>query len=217
MSWIVSILLALACFGIFAFLFRVPRKAWSAVLAALVFGLAGYALQAHPDLSGAPKEAHKEQSQSGWRVVDLRKEMIGDKYRSRSNSLVTADALMRQGQYANAAMLLRGAVRDNPKDAEAWLAMANALTFQADGALTPAALLAYRQAGQWAPDSAAPSFFVGLTLISQGQLIEGRELWANRLKSLPAGAPGREALAERLAQLDELLRRIAGESEKTGP
>lgn len=208
MNWIIALGLAIAAFAVIAAMFRLPHNCWIVLLATLLFGLAGYAFQASPGLAGAPKQTNIVKTEEGWRIVDLRKQLVGERRLSGNKLMITADALVRQGQYANAARLLRGIVKQNPRDAEAWLAMANALTFHADGALTPAALLAYRRAAQAAPDGAGPSFFVGLALIREGQLIEGRELWADRLEKLPEGAPGREILAERLGQLDELLRRI---------
>jgi predicted Zn-dependent protease len=49
-----------------------------------------------------------------------------------------ADALMRHGDYADAATRLRGAVDKDPRDSAAWLAMASALVGHADGSLSPA-------------------------------------------------------------------------------
>lgn len=216
MNWFVAILLALICFAGFALAFRVPRKVWPVILVALALGLAGYALQASPGLEGAPRQAATESGDEGWRLVDLRKELMGSKDTASSNLVVTADALVRHGQFSNAANLLSGAVEKSPNDGEAWLALANALAFQADGELTPAALFAYRRAAQLAPESAGPSFFVGLSLIRQGRLIDGRELWAQKLRTMPEGAPGREVLAQQLGDLDLLLRKIA-ESAGEGP
>lgn len=217
MSWLVTVVLALVCFAGFVFLFKVPRKVWPLILAFFALGLAGYALQASPGLESAPRTAQKESSDEGWRLVDLRKELTGSENTTSSNLVVTADAMVRKGQFANAANLLGGAVERNPNDKEAWLALANALAFQADGELTPAALFAYRRAAQLDPDSAAPSFFVGLSLIRQGRLIDGRELWAQKLESMPSGAPGREILARRLADLDMLLNKIAESAANTAP
>lgn len=217
MNWFVAILLAAVCFACFALAFRVPRKVWPLVSMALALGLAGYALQASPGLEGAPRNALKETGEEGWRLVDLRKELMGSQNSVSSNLVVTADALVRHGQFANAANLLGGAVEQNPNDVEAWLALANALAFQADGQLTPAALFAYRRASQLAPESAGPSFFVGLSLIRQGRLIDGRELWAEQLAAMPEGAPGREILAQRLSDLDMLLRQIAESAGDAAP
>ena len=206
MSWLVAILLAIAAFAGMVIAFRLPKGGWTAILAALAMGLAGYALQASPGLPGAPKPPRADaRGDAGWTVVEMRQQLVGEDNRSTSGHMVTADAFMRQGQYANAARLLRGVVQDNPGDGEAWLAMGNALTFHAEGALTPAALLAYRKAAEVEPDSAGPAFFVGLGLIQQRKLIEAHQLWSQRLEAMPEDAPGRQFLAESLSRFEQSI------------
>jgi cytochrome c-type biogenesis protein CcmH len=216
MSWVIATLLALACFAGFALLFRVPRKGCAIVLAALALGLVGFGVQASPSLPGAPKAPSAIAKQEGWRIVELRQALVGNAHRSRSAFILTADALVRQGQFENAANLLRGVVHNNPNDGDAWLALGNALTFHAGGRLTPAALFAYNHAARELPESGGPAFFVGLALVRQGKLVDARELWAKGLAAMPEDAPGRELLVQRLAQLDELMRQIARNAGKQG-
>ncbi|MBO9602507.1 MAG: cytochrome C biosynthesis protein [Novosphingobium sp.] len=213
MSYAFAILLAALCFAAMAFVFRLPRKTWALIAAALALGLAGYATQASPDLKGAPGKTAAIEPEEGWAVVEMRKELVGSNDRSTSPLLITADALARQGEYADSAALLRGIVHDNPRDTEAWLALGNVLTFQADGLMTPASQYAYRQADTLSPDSAGPAFFIGWAAIRQGRLIEGRELWAQKLKAMPEGAPGREELARRLANFDQVLRKLVEQAD----
>ena len=66
MSWAVAIGLALAVFGAIAGLFRQPRAAWLVVLAALGFGLAGYATQASPGIASAPRNRRDLRARSRW-------------------------------------------------------------------------------------------------------------------------------------------------------
>jgi len=208
MTWLLAIALAVAAFAVAAFAFRVGRRSWTTLAAALTFGLAGYALQATPNLPGAPTKAHTEPAQEGWALVDARKEMIADSKRSKSEKLLVADAMARQGQYANAAVLLRGAVEENPRDSEAWLALGNALVEHANGVLTSPALLAYRRASQADPGSLGPGYFFGLALIRDGRIPEGRQVWVETLQAAPKDAAGRAAMKERLSRLDELLKQI---------
>jgi cytochrome c-type biogenesis protein CcmH len=215
MSWAIAIGLAVAGFALAVLAFRVQRAAWAMLAAALVFGLAGYAFQARPDLPAAPKSAQKADiGEAGWQMVELRKAFVSERYRSPSPALITADALVRQGQFENAATLLGGIVRGNPRDAEAWLALANALVEHADGNLTPAALNAYREATAAAPEEPGPAVFMGLALIRQGELIEAHQLWTRTLERAPADAAWRPLLAERLALLEELMRRIVEQSQQ---
>lgn len=208
MTWIVAIVLALAAFAVAAFAFRVPRNGWTTIAAALALGLAGYALQASPGTPGAPTAAVTTPlGEADWSLIEERKVMFGGASRSGNDSLIVADAYVRRGQYADAVTLLRGAVSKNPRDAEAWLALGNALTAHADGALTPPALLAYRRAAELDPKGVGPGYFLGFALIKQGQIAEARGLWASTLETAAPDAPGRDALAGSLGRLDELIER----------
>ena len=205
MSWVLAIALALAAFALGAFAFGVARQSWTAFAAALALGLAGYALQASPGLPGAPAAGARAPGEVDWAFVDARKEMVASAGRSGSNQVIVADALARQGQYANAAALLRDAVSRDANDAEAWLALGNVLVEHADGALTQPALLAYRRAAELEPTSAGPGYFLGFALIRQGRLMEARGVWQATLETAAEDAAGRAALEERLARLDQLL------------
>jgi len=214
MSWVIAIFLALAAFAVLAFVFRQPRGNWTVLLAALAFGLAGFATQASPGLPGAPAQPNKTVAEEGPQFVLLRNELVGQSAKSRSPYILMADERLRRGKYEGAITLLRGVVSNNPKDGDAWLALANALFLHADGRMTPAARMAYLNADSELPNSAAPTFFIGVVDIREGRLVDAHRLWSQRLALLPEDAPGRAILEQRLAVLDELLRRIVEESGK---
>ena len=205
MTWLLAIALALGAFALAAFLFRVPRQGWTTFAAALALGLAGYAVQASPGVPGTPPAGTGAPDEVDWAFVDARKEMVAEGNRSHSDRMIVADAFARRGQYANAVAMLRAEVAENPRDGEAWLALGNALVEHADGALSQPALLAYRRAQEVDPASAGPGYFLGLALIRQGRIAEARGVWQSTLESAGADAAGRDALAERLARLDQLL------------
>ena len=205
MSWLLAIGLALAAFALAAFAFGVARQGWTTFAAALALGLAGYALQASPDIPGAPAAVAAAAGETDWAFIEARQEMVASRDRSTSGKTIVADALARRGQYANAVAMLRAAVAENPRDGEAWLALGNALVEHAGGALTQPALLAYRRAEQTAPGSAGPGYFLGMALIRQGRLMEARGVWAATLEAAAEDAAGRGALEERLARLDALI------------
>jgi cytochrome c-type biogenesis protein CcmH len=210
MSWVLAIALALAAFALGAFAFGVARQGWTTFAAALALGLTGYALQASPGVPGAAAAAAHAPDEVDLAYVEARREMVAGADRSTSNQLLVADAFARRGQYANAATLLRDAVKQNPNDAEAWLALGNALVEHAGGALTQPALLAYRRASELDPGSAGPGYFLGFALIRQGRLMEARGVWQSTLETASEDAAGRAALAERLARLDALIASAGG-------
>jgi cytochrome c-type biogenesis protein CcmH len=122
------------------------------------------------------------------------------------------------GQYAEAATVLRGAVEADPKNGDAWLAIANALVSHAEGNISPAALYAFRMAQNADPKSPGPSFFLGLAMARAGRFDETRALWADLVAKAPADAPWRDDIAMRLKRLDELMAmlRQRAEAENAG-
>jgi cytochrome c-type biogenesis protein CcmH len=210
MNLLLAVGLALAAFAVAVFAFRVPRAGWTTVAATLVLGLAGYALQASPNVPGAPATSSGEQGDAGWALVDERKSMIASEDHSRSGKLIVADAYARRGQFADAAVILRGAIADNPRDGEAWLALGNALVEHTGGALTEPALLAYRRAAELDSDGVGPGYFLGLALIRQGRIGQAAALWRATLEAAAPGAAGREVLALRLERLEGLLAQPGG-------
>lgn len=205
MTWILVIALALAAFGVLALVCRVPRRSWSIMASALALGLAGYAMQASPGLSGAPKHSAQKAMSDPAALVESRNKLSDRGIPSNNQWLIIADGLARNGQSADAAQILLGAVEEDPKNAEAWLALANALVAHADGLLTPASQYAFRKAAETAPDSPGPPFFLGMAMAQSGRLADARRLWGELLDQSPADAPWRAELEGNLAQLDALI------------
>ena len=209
MSWIAVILLAALAFALAVGVFRLDRALWTSIGAVIVFGLAGYATQASPDLGSAPKAA-VEAAGAGYDGVAARQEFVTFEERSRAPFLLTADAMARRGRYGDAAQITSGILREYPQDFEAWLAQGIALVQHAGGNLTPPAIYAFRRAAEIRPDHPGPGYFTGLALVQQGRLDEARAAWAQTLATTAEDAQGREVLAVRLARLDEVLQAMRG-------
>ncbi len=216
MTWALVILTALVAFTL-AVMLRAPRKGWEAIGAALLVGIAGYTFQASPGLPGAPKEAAEQAAKSGAAMVQARQQLAQAQASGQGLNrwLVIGDALARNGQYGEAAGVILGAVEREPKNADAWLAMANALVGHAEGNLTPAALYAYGRAAEADPAHPGPPFFLGLALAQSGKLAEARGLWAELLARSPQDAPWRADLAERLQRLDAFIAMQAQQQAET--
>ena len=203
MTFLPIVLLAAAAFAVAVLALRLPRAGWALFGAALLFGLAGYALQGSPGLAGAPKTASDQAADAGVALVDARRELYGPA--PPSGFVTMADGFARRGQFADAAGILRGSLDDNSHDAEAWLALANVLVENAEGQLTPAAMYAFSKAERADPASPGPGFFLGVALINSGRPAEARKLWQDMLTRSPADAPWRQGLKERLDRLDVLI------------
>ncbi|WP_408590529.1 tetratricopeptide repeat protein [Novosphingobium sp.] len=212
MTWLLILGIVLVVFGVLAFGLRLPRVGWEITGAALLFGVAGYALQGHPGLAGAPKPAAESQKAADATLLTQRQAM-GDKFGKGRSWLILADALTREGQYRAASDILGKAVAQEPNDADLWVALGNTLVGHSDGLITPAAQFAFAKAAKIAPEHPGPPFFMGLALAQSGRLPEARATWADLLRRAPADAPYREDLQARLARIDQLLAAAAGQSE----
>ena len=161
MSWLPILALAALAFLAAAMLLRLPRAGFALLGAALLFGLAGYALQGSPGAPAAPGGPATGPRQPGALLVEARREVFGAAAMP-SRFLVTSDAYARRGDHLRAVGFARSAIEENPNDVEAWIALGNSLVAHAGGRLTPAALYAYGQAQRRAPRSPAPAYFLGL-------------------------------------------------------
>lgn len=205
MIWFIAILVALVAFAAAVAFFRIKRSLWMSFLAALAFGLAGYAMQASPDLPGSPKAPEDARPDDGFDSIEARKQLLDDADRSRSALMITADAMARQRRYSDAATLYNGITLDNPQDFDAWLGKGNALVDHANGALTPPAVYAYRQAADLKPTHPGPGYFLGVALIRQGRMMEARQVWRDTVEEAPEGAAGLPQIIGQLDRLEGLL------------
>lgn len=214
MSWVLAIGLALAAFAAMVLIFSLPRTVWSMTLAALALGLAGYALQGHPGLAGAPKVPVPAAQGPGESLVELRRAILPSRFHSQSSRLLTADAFARRDRFASAAAFLRGAVNENPRDSEAWLALGNTLVATTDGAMTPAAQFAYRKAEALAPESPGVPFFIGVAQLQSSEFINALGLWQEAARRAPEGSEERKVIEGRIARLEAVLRQVLAEREQ---
>lgn len=203
-GWLAILALSLVAFAIAAFVLRLPREGFAVFAAALLLGLVGYAWQGSPGQPGSPKQPITEVNQTGEEMVEARKALF-DPIRPKPDYLLIADAFTRQGQFADAAGALRGGLRRNPKDLEAWLALGMALTGHADGTVTPAAYYAYGKARELDPSNPGADFFLGFSFLQSGEFIAARDTWSRLLANSPEDAPWREEIEARIARLDEMI------------
>lgn len=205
MGWLPVIGLALAAFAVAAFVAKLPRPGWMMFGACLLFGLAGYAMQANPQLAGAPKDpVATRDSNVGPAMIEARR-LLFDPSQPPSAFVTMADGYTRQGRFDDAASILGGALRENPRDTEAWIALGNTLVEHAEGVPTAAALYAYAQAELIDPAHPAPPYFLGVALLRTERFADARTVWAQMIERAPEGAEWLPAMQERLAQLDAML------------
>jgi cytochrome c-type biogenesis protein CcmH len=203
-GWLGVLALALAAFALAALLLRLPREAYAIFGAALLFGLAGYALQGSPEQPSAPKERVAAQSQDGEAMVEARRALF-DPVRPKPDYLTISDGFARNGKFDDAAGLLRQGLAENPGHLEGWLALGMALVGHADGRVTPAAAYAFDKAREIDPESPAADYFLGFSYLRSGQIRDARATWARLVENSPEGAPWVPELQQRIADLDRMI------------
>ena len=219
MIWIAILLLSAAAFAFAVLALGLPRASWTLLGAGMMFGLAGYAAQGSPDQPSSPQPPAADRAQDGASLVDLRRAFFSSRGLP-SRFVVTADAFARQGRFENAARFLDNALRDNPQEAEAWVALGNALVEHAEGQLGPAALLAYQRAREAAPTNPAPLYFTGWAWLRAGEPERTLVLWRQTVAEAPEGAPWLAAVQLQLARLEalnEAMQGRPGPAEQPGP
>ena len=193
------LLAALTALGIGAFrLLELRGPMLQLAAASLLIGASGYALQGRPGLSGSPRAAAANRE-----VVPLtgaRDAFFGE-FTPSGHWLLLSDSMARRGDTADAAGILRSAVREHPRDVALWVGLGNALVDHA-GMLTPAAQLAYERAVELAPGHPAAPFFSGLALARSGDRAGALALWREILAEAPADASWRPMVEDAIAALE---------------
>jgi len=215
-TWLLVLLAAVSVFAALVLVLKLPRSGWEWVGAALLAGIAGYALQGHPGLAGAPKPPAETLASADESLLKQRQDM-GTAFGQGQTWLIIADGMSRRGQFASAAQVLRTGIRQSPRDPDLWIALGNALVAHGEGFISPAAQFAFQRAATLSPQHPGPPFFLGLALAQSGRLAEARTLWAELLARAPDAAPWRQDLQGRLARLDAMIAQQGGPAPAPGP
>ena len=191
-------LTALVALGLGAFRLLGLRGAMlQLAAAALLIGAAGYALQGRSGLPGAAPQAAA--ARQAIPLGNARRAFFGELGGS-SHWLMMSDAMAGRGKTADAAGILRSAVREHPRDPLLWIGLGNALVDHV-GVLTPAAQLAYERAVELSPGHPAAPFFYGVALARSGDRAGAVKLWRQILSEAPANATWRPLVEDAVAAL----------------
>ena len=196
-SWIVLALLIGLSLGAFRLL-GLRGAMLKLVATALLVGAAGYALQGRPGLAASP--ASTAGSTQVIPLTGARHAFFGD-FSTSEHWLLMSESMARRGNTADAAGVLRSAVREHPGDPQLWIGLGNALVDHA-GVLNPAAQFAYQRAAELAPGHPAPPFFLGLALARTGDRAGAVALWKQTLAEGPADAGWRPLVERAVAALE---------------
>ncbi len=165
--------------------------------AALLFGAVGYTIQGRPSLNGSPRA--ERTSAAAIPLTPIRHAFFGQ-FTAAERWLLISESYARRGNTANAAGILRTAVREYPDDPALWVGLGNALIDHA-GVITPAAELAFSRAQELAPGHPAARFFYGLALARSGDGAAGVREWRQVLAAAPADASWRPLVEDAILAL----------------
>lgn len=180
---------------------KLPRSAFEPLAAALLLGLAGYALQGRPAQPGNPVAPRAAAVEFDEGQAETRAQMGGQRFGSAAQWLVAADGAMRAGVPQAAVTYIKSGLKEHPRDPDLWVGLGNALIVHNGGQVSPAATFAFQKAAEIAPQHPGPPFFMGLALAQSGQFAQARAIWTELLARAPSDAPWRADLESRLAQL----------------
>lgn len=204
MIWLWVLLVALLVIGGIFWFGKLPAAARPLAGAAIMLGLAGYALQGSPSLPGKPVAAPEEPEGFGDAITDQRQGMA-ERFGPAAQWLGMSDGFARTGKTELAAKTLEKGLEKYPDNVDLWVGLGNALAAHSGGAMSPAAALAFDEAARRDPSHPAPPFFAGLALAQGGDLKGAETVWSQLLARSPADAPWRPDLEMRLAQLRQAL------------
>lgn len=202
MSWLFVLAFAAIAFAALWRFGKLPRTGLELTAAALLTGVAGYAWQGSPSQPGHPVASREQAGAVDPAVTATRRQMMGQ-FGTEAQWLDFADTLIRFGQTEDAVSALSNGIRQNPRSADLWVGLGNALVAHGDGLVGPAATYAFERGAALSPQHPGPPFFLGLALAQGGRTAEAGQVWRGLLARTPKEAPWRADLESRLTAIGE--------------
>jgi cytochrome c-type biogenesis protein CcmH len=203
-GWLAAIGLAIVTAAIVLAFVPARRKLWTFVLAPIVLGLTGYALQGRADLPAAPAIVSDDELKAADQLIKMRADMDSSFGASRPY-LVIADSYARDGNYRLASATLQGGLNRYPRDGDLWAAQGVVLLLASDTQMSPPAKLAFANARKYGRFNPAPDYFEGLVDLFEGRPANTLAMWQKLVDEAPDNALWKPKLESQLAGLKSML------------
>ncbi len=154
MIWMWILLVALITLGAIVLFGKLPAAARPLAVAAVMVGVAGYALQGSPSLPGKPIVAPEQLEGFGEAITD-RQQGMADRFGPAAQWIAMSDGFARTGKTALAAQTLEKGLERYPDNVDLWVGLGNALVAHGGGVMSPAAALAFDEAAKRDPNHPA--------------------------------------------------------------
>lgn len=204
MTWLWIIGFALLAVVLMFWLGKIPAASRPLLGAAVMLGLAGYAVQGKPNLLGKPVVLMAEPDGFGETLSDSQRGMA-DRFGPAGMWISMSDGFMRTGKTELAAKTLEKGLQKYPDNVDLWVGLGNALVAHGGGMMSPAAALAFEEAGRREPNHPAPAFFAGLALAQSGDFANAERVWNALAERTPEDAAWAQDLQLRLSQLRQAM------------
>jgi cytochrome c-type biogenesis protein CcmH len=203
-GWLAMAVLAALSAGLILTFMKARAQLRQAVIATVVLAMAGYAWQGSPALPEAPAKPIAAEQGAAEALLTMRGDM-DQNFGQATSWLRLADGFARDGDYAAAAGIIQGGLKQYPKNPDLWSALGLVLMLAADGDLTPPAKLAFKKARDLAPLRPQPDYFEGLAALFDGKPAVTVELWGKLLERATPKAGWRPRLESQYAGLQQML------------
>ena len=186
-----------------------PRLRRVAAILALVLipavALGLYQKTGHPDLPDMPLEArlHSPTASTDIAVAVAKIEAHLAAHPDDGQAYeVVAPVYLRMGRYDDAVRAREQALKLLGPTPERYVRYAEALSYNADGVVSPEAEIQIDQALKLDPKFMEARYFQGLAAAQHDEKEAARKIWSDMIAELPEGSKVRAAVAEKIAMLD---------------
>ncbi len=163
-----------------------------------------YLVHGKPQSQDAPLDSRLENAIANndlAAMVAQVEKRLGEKPGDAQGWTILAPIYSGMGRFADAAKSYDNLLRLEPRTADRYASLGEALTFAGEGIVSAEAARAFDQALKLDPQHSKSNFFMAITLKQEGRIQEARARFEKLLADAPSDAPWRSAVENQIASL----------------